>query len=59
MPTFDDPHADAREAAEAVRGLAHATQRVEDPDVLYPVIGELMAAMRSLGQVLDQLGRAH
>src|SRR5690625_236621 len=59
MPTFDDPHADAREAAEAVRGLAHATQRVEDPDVLYPVIGELMAATRSLGQVLDQLGRAH
>jgi hypothetical protein len=59
MPTFNDPHADAREAAEAVRGLAHATQHVENPDVLYPVIGELMATARRLSQVLDQLARAH
>ncbi|CAL8898136.1 hypothetical protein KVA01_08320 [Kocuria varians] len=59
MPTFNDPYADARETAEAVRGLAHATQRVEDPEALYPVIGELMAATRSLSQVLDQLTRAH
>ena len=43
MPTFNDPAADAREASEAVRGLAHATQRIENPEVLYPVIGELMA----------------
>lgn len=59
MPTFNDPHADAREAAEAVRGLAHATQHVENPDVLYPVVGELMATTRRLSQVLDQLARAH
>ncbi|MBV2363520.1 hypothetical protein [Streptomonospora nanhaiensis] len=59
MPTFNDAHADAREAAEAVRGLAHATQHVENPDVLYPVVGELMATTRRLSQVLDQLARAH
>lgn len=59
MPTFNDPYADAREAAEAIRGLAHATQHVENPEVLYPVIGELMATTRNLSQVLDQLARAH
>ena len=59
MPTFNDPAADAREASEAVRGLAHATQRIENPEVLYPVIGELMATTRNLSQVLDQLARAH
>ena len=58
MPTFNDAHADAREAAEAVRGLAHATQHVENPDVLYPVVGELMATTRRLSQVLDHLARA-
>ncbi|WP_300080746.1 hypothetical protein [Propioniciclava sp.] len=59
MPTYSDPHADAREASEAIRGLAHATQHVEDPDVLYPIIGETLATTRRLGQVLDQLARAH
>lgn len=59
MPTFNDPSADARETAEALRGLAHATQHVEDPEVLYRVVGELMATTRSLSQVLDQLARAH
>lgn len=59
MPTFSDPHADAREAAEAVRGLAHATQSLDDPGQLYSVIGELMATTRNLSQVLGQLARAH
>jgi hypothetical protein len=59
MPTFNDPLTDARETAEAVRGLAHATQHVENPEVLYPVIGELMATTRNLSQVLHQLARAH
>ncbi|MGO2311931.1 hypothetical protein ACTXKH_07745 [Brachybacterium tyrofermentans] len=59
MPTFNDPLADAREAAEAIRGLAHATQHVENPEVLYPVVGELMATTRNMSQVLDQLARAH
>lgn len=59
MPTFNDPAADARETSEAVRGLAHATQRIENAEVLYPVIGELMATTRNLSQVLDQLARAH
>lgn len=59
MATFNDPQADASEAAEAVRGLAHAAQHVEDPDVLYPVIGDLMSSTRSLSQVLYQLATAH
>ena len=59
MPTFYDPEKDAAEAAEAIRGLAHATQHVEDPNMLYPVIGEMLATTRRLGQVLDQLATAH
>lgn len=59
MPTFNDPHADAQETAEAMRGLAHATQHVENPEVLYPVIGEMMATTRRLSQVLDQLATAY
>lgn len=59
MPTFNDPAADAREAAEAMRGLAHATQRVDQPAQMYAVIGDLQATARSLQQVLDQLAHAH
>lgn len=59
MPTFYDPKKDAAEASEAIRGLAHATQHVEDPKALYPVIGEMLATTRRLGQVLDQLATAH
>lgn len=59
MPTFNDPAADAREASEAMRGLAHATLRVEQPAQMYTVIGDLQATARSLEQVLDQLAHAH
>lgn len=59
MPTFNDPTADARETSEAMRGLAHATLRVEQPAQMYAVIGELQATARSLQQVLDQLAHAH
>lgn len=31
MPTFDEPAADAAEAQEALRALAHATRAVDDP----------------------------
>ena len=34
MPTFNDPTADAEEARQALRGLAHATMRIDDPDIL-------------------------
>ncbi|MFT3859983.1 hypothetical protein [Micropruina sp.] len=56
MPTFNDPTADAAEARQALRGLAHATRRITDPDLLYGIVGELLAATRSLEQSLIQLG---
>lgn len=59
MPTFDDPVADAGEASAALRGLAHAIRTFEDPADTYPVIGDLLAGVRSLRQVLDQLAAAH
>lgn len=58
MPTFDDPTADAEEARQALRGLAHATMRIDDPDKLYGIVGELLGAARSLEQSLIQLGGA-
>jgi len=59
MTTFYDPGADAGEASEALRGLAHATRSFEHPEDLYPVIGDLISGVRSLQQVLDQLANAH
>ncbi|MFF2267424.1 hypothetical protein ACFVTZ_04115 [Cellulosimicrobium cellulans] len=59
MPTFEAPLADAAEASAALRGLAHATRTFENPAGTYPVIGDLLAGVRSLRQVLDQLAAAH
>ncbi len=59
MPTFYDPGADAGEASEALRGLAHATRSFENPQYLYGVLGDLLSGVRSLKQVLDQLATAH
>lgn len=59
MPTFDNPVEDAMEASAALRGLAHATRTFTDPAETYPVLGELMAGVRSLRQVFDQLAAAH
>ena len=59
MPTFHDPLADAAEASEAMRGLAHASRVFDDPADTYTVFGDLTAAMRSLRQVLDQLAATH
>lgn len=59
MPTFQNPTADAAEASEALRGLAHATRVFEDPADTYTVLGDLLAGVRSLRQVLDQLASAH
>ncbi len=59
MPTFDDPRADAAEASAALRGLAHATRAMPEPAATYPVLGDLLAGLRSLRQVLDQLAAAH
>lgn len=59
MPTFHDPLADAAEASEAMRGLAHASRVFDDPADTYAVFGDLTATMRSLRQVLDQVASTH
>ena len=58
MPTFQNPTADAAEASEALRGLAHATRVLDDPADTYAVLGDLLAGVRSLRQVLDQLAQS-
>lgn len=59
MPTFFDSTADAAEASQALRGLAHASRSFEQPAEMYGVIGDLSSGIRSLRQVLDQLADAH
>ncbi|WP_051606620.1 hypothetical protein [Microbacterium sp. CH12i] len=59
MPTFQNPTTDAVEASEALRGLAHASRVFEDPADTYAVLGDLLAGVRSLRQVLDQLATTH
>lgn len=59
MPTFFDSTADAAEASEALRGLAHASRTFDQPAQMYGVLGELSAGMRSLHQVLGQLADVH
>lgn len=59
MPTFENPTADAMEASEALRGLAHATRTFDNPADTYAVLGDLLGGVRSLRQVLEQLATAH
>lgn len=59
MPTFEDPAADATEAEQALRGLAHATRRIEDPTQIYAVLGSVSHAIASLNQALHQIGSFH
>ncbi|MDT0203896.1 hypothetical protein [Nocardioides sp. AE5] len=59
MPTYEVPTVDAEEAAQALRGLAHATRRIEDPSQIYGVLGSLSRATASLSQSLHQLGSYH
>ena len=59
MPTFQNPTVDAAEASEALRGLAHASRVFEDLADTYAVLGDLLAGVRSLRQVLDQLATTH
>ena len=46
MPTFDDPLADAEEARQALRALAHATRTFASPSQTYTVVGELLGGLR-------------
>lgn len=50
MPTFYDPVADASEAADAMRGLAHASRNFEHPQDMYGVLCDLLTSIRSLQQ---------
>lgn len=59
MPMFYDPVADAGEAAEAMRGFAHASRNFEHLQDLYGLLGDLLANIPSLRRVLDQLATAH
>lgn len=59
MPTFNNPTADAVEAREAIRGLAHATRSMKDPTEIYSVLGSLSQGLASLEQALHQLGDFH
>lgn len=59
MPTFFDPLADAAEASEAMHALAHASRAFQNPTDAYTLLGDLLAGVRSLRQVLDQLADAH
>ncbi len=59
MPTYDNPAVDADEAAEALRGLAHASRNITDPSETYRVLGSLSTALASLQQSLDQLADWH
>ncbi|WP_336629854.1 MULTISPECIES: hypothetical protein [unclassified Microbacterium] len=45
--------------SEAMRGLAHATRRVDQPEQMYQVLGDLLGSVRSLEQILSQLATAH
>src|SRR3546814_18556746 len=59
MPTFEDPAVDATEAEQALRGLAHATRRIDDPSQIYGVLGSVSQAIASLSQALHQIGSFH
>lgn len=59
MPTFHDPVADAAEAREVLRALAHASRSFDDPAHTYTVTGELLGGLRSLAQVLEQVAIEH
>lgn len=59
MATFVDPVADAAEAYEGLRGLAHATRTFENPADTFRVLAEWSGSVRLLRQVLDQVSRAH
>ena len=59
MPTIEDPAADAAEAQQALRALAHATRIIVDPTQIYEVLGSLSQAAASLEQSLHQLAAFH
>ncbi len=59
MPSYENPVVDAEEAYEALRGLAHATRSWDEPADTYRVIGDVVAGVRCLRQVLGQIADVH
>lgn len=59
MPSYNDAVADALEAAEAARALAHSSRNVESPEAAYRMLGAVSAMLWSLQQSLDQLAAWH
>lgn len=59
MERNEDTHRIAAHASSAMRDLAHSTIVIDDPADLYPLVGEILSAVRSLTQITDQLARAH
>ena len=59
MPTYSNAAKDATEAQEALRGLAHATRVLDDPRLIYSILGSLSQSMGSLEQSLRQLADFH
>lgn len=55
MPTSEDAFADAAEAKQAIRSLAHAMRGVGDPSPGYPVLGLLTWGLVSLEFARGQL----
>lgn len=49
----------ARELEDRARTLAHSTRSITRPADSYPMLGELHATVRELGQVAQQLARWH
>ncbi|WNB86445.1 hypothetical protein [Cellulomonas sp. ATA003] len=59
MPNDDNPVAAAEEAAQAMRALAHATRRFDDPADTYWAMGNILAIATRFSQVLEQVAQAH
>lgn len=59
MVTFENAAADAEQARDALRGLAHASQTLAQPADSYAILGSLSASMVSLRQTVDQLAGWH
>src|SRR5690606_34801198 len=52
-----EAHAD--NARQALRQVAHATRRIEDPTQIYPILGDLSNALASFAQSLHQIAAFH
>lgn len=59
MHTRRSASQEADAAREAMRSLAHATRKIEEPSEVYEVIGSLTGVLVATEQVLHQLGRFH